>query len=743
MICYTRPQFTLAARRSAACLLLISTMLVARQAAGQQPTWTITGSLSTARVLHTSTLLANGKVLVTGGVSTASAELYDPATGTWSATGNLGTPRLNHLAVRLPNGKVLVAGGQSDQSGTTTINSAEVYDPDTGSWSASGNLTAARTHATMMLLPNGKVLVAGGDNGSGALNTAELYDPATGAWSSAGTMNAARSGHSATLLPTGKVLVSGGYSGTVFNPTTHSSTELYDPATGSWTPTGSLGTARAFLRAVLLPNGKVLGVGGINFTSQFTTTELYDPANGQWSATGSMLTPRDSSSTLTVLANGKVLVVGNVLGQQSAELYEPATGSWTATVNPHSTVRLNHRATLLLNGKVLISGGNGPLASAELFDSGTPASSIQLGSASFSVGENSVVADITVTRSGDTSGSATVDFATSDGSARQRTDYILNSGTLSFGPGETGKSFTVVIVDDLYVEGNETLNLTLSSPTGGALLVGQNAASLTIVDNDSTTANTNPLDDPQFFVREHYYDFLSRLPDSGGLAYWSFQISSCGSDPKCVDSRRVGVSAAFFIELEFQQTGYVVYRLYRAAYGTLAGAPSRANLLFSDFMPDRSKLVAGPQLPQSTIDFANRFVARVAFQQAYPDSMTAAAFVNKLFDTAGLIHQAERQAAIEALTNGSKTRAQVLLDLIEISEFKTREHNPAFVLMQYFGYLRRDPDQGGYDFWLSILNNIQPNNFRGMVCAFITSPEYQERFSLVISRSDQLCANID
>jgi hypothetical protein len=265
------------------------------------------------------------------------------------------------------------------------------------------------------------------------------------------------------------------------------------------------------------------------------------------------------------------------------------------------------------------------------------------------------------------------------------------------------------------------------------------------VDNDVTAAMTNPLDgaDAKFFVRQHYYDFLSRLPDEGGLGFWAFEISGCGADALCVDRRRVGVSAAFFIELEFQQTGYVVYRLYRAAYGSLAGAPSRANLLFADFMPDRSQLVAGPQLQQSTIDFANRFVERAAFKQAYPDSMTATGFVNKLFDTAGLSGQAERQAAIQSLSNGSKTRAQVLLELIEMTEFRTREFNPAFVLMQYFGYLRRDPDQGGYDFWLSVLNNVQPNNFRGMVCAFITSREYQERFSPVITRSDQLCANIN
>jgi uncharacterized protein (TIGR03437 family) len=240
-------------------------------------------------------------------------------------------------------------------------------------WSATGSLGTARALHTSTLLANGKVLVTGGVITGGTTASAELYDPATGTWSSAGTMNAARSWHAATLLPNGRVLVAGGYSGTLNNPTLHSSAELYDPATGSWTPTGSLSTVRAFLLAVLLPNGKVLVACAGNFTFSLNTAELYDPATGQWSATGSMLEARDSSSTLTLLANGQVLVVGNVLGRKSAELYDPATGSWRATADLSSRVRLNHEATLLLNGKVLVTGGNGPLASAELYDSGTPA----------------------------------------------------------------------------------------------------------------------------------------------------------------------------------------------------------------------------------------------------------------------------------------------------------------------------------------------------------------------------------
>ncbi len=255
----------------------------------------------------------------------------------------------------------------------------------------------------------------------------------------------------------------------------------------------------------------------------------------------------------------------------------------------------------------------------------------------------------------------------------------------------------------------------------------------------SVSAALNPLDDATFFVSQQYRDFLAREPDASGFTYWTGQITSCGTSANCIHFRRIGVSAAFFVELEFQQTGSVIYRLYRASYGTLPGAPSRANVSYTQFRLDRSQLVGGPQLPQSTLDFANRFVVRTEFTQAYPASQTPTEFVNKLFDTASLTpFTAERQQAIAALTNGTKTRAQVLLDLIEINAFKTREYNPSFVLMQYFGYLRRDPDQGGYDFWLNVLNT-PPNGVPGMVCAFITSREYQERFSTVVTRSNADC----
>jgi hypothetical protein len=179
--------------------------------------------------------------------------------------------------------------------------------------------------------------------------------------------------------------------------------------------------------------------------------------------------------------------------------------------------------------------------------------------------------------------------------------------------------------------------------------------------------------------------------------------------------------------------------MHRAAFGTWPGAPTRANLTYTQFTADRALLPEGSDIAQTTINFANGFVSRPEFLSVFPASQTNAEFVNKLFDTAELTpYTTERQQQIQAMNNG-KARAQVLLDLIEISEFKTREYNRAFVLMEYFGYLLRDPDQEGYDFWLNVLDNREPNNFRGMVCSFITSTEYQERFGNEVSRSNRDC----
>lgn len=236
------------------------------------------------------------------------------------------------------------------------------------------------------------------------------------------------------------------------------------------------------------------------------------------------------------------------------------------------------------------------------------------------------------------------------------------------------------------------------------------------------------------FIRQQYADFLGRNPDPGGLGYWIRQITDCGANELCIHHRRIDVSAAFFVENEFQRTGSFIIRIYK---GSLGRQPD-----YLEFSADRDLIVEGPNVEATKDAFANSWVTRPAFTQIYPASLTNEAYVNKLFDTAGLIpFTAERQQQINAMAAPTnRTRAEVLREVIEIYEFTTREYNPSFVLMEYFGYLRRNPDQGGYDFWLNVLNNREPGNYRGMVCSFITSAEYQKRFGPSISRTNVDCS---
>lgn len=361
------------------------------------------------------------------------------------------------------------------------------------------------------------------------------------------------------------------------------------------------------------------------------------------------------------------------------------------------------------------------------------AATVQFSATDYSVSESTAAGTLTVVRTGDTSGATTVDFATGNGTATNRTDYTYRFGTLRFNPGETSKSFTILITDDVYIEGDETVAATLSNPAGAAL-GPLNTATLTISSNDTATPNLNPIDNARFFVNQQYLDFLNRAPDQGGLDYWTNEITRCGSNLPCLLARRNAVSAAFFIENEFQITGFFVYRLHKAAFGAV---PTR-----QQFIMDRSRVVPGPTLEADKAALANDFVTRDAFRSRYPDTLTADEFVNRLFDTAGLTpFTADRQRLAQDIRNG-KTRAQVLAELIELAAFKTREFNTAFVLMQYFGYLGRDPDPGGFAFWLDVVNNRQPNNYTGMVCAFITSAEYQMRFSSVVTQSNAQCAGV-
>ncbi|MEO7324501.1 MAG: kelch repeat-containing protein [Dokdonella sp.] len=359
--------------------------------------WTAAGDLGIARFKHTSTLLPSGKVLVTGDVSSsATTDLYDPATNLWTGAASMGTGRGAASASVLPNGKVLVAGGNGPGNCVTTfppsetvvvcyaLGSAETYSPTGNTWSATGNLVAHRQGHTATLLLSGKVLIVGGASDCTTVTTptiqtfsctylasAELYDPATNAWTAAGTLANLRGGHSAALLPSGKVLVAGGHN----NNGILSSAELYDPANNTWSGAASLNTARVNHTATLLDSGIVYVAGGSGGAGNLASAELYNPTSDSWSAAANLTTSR-SDHTATLLTSGKVLLAGGDATGSSASLlanpdvYDPASNT-IAVQSSLIEPRYGHTATRLNSGDVLVTGGfgsGGELASAESFD---------------------------------------------------------------------------------------------------------------------------------------------------------------------------------------------------------------------------------------------------------------------------------------------------------------------------------------------------------------------------------------
>lgn len=326
----------------------------------------VTGNLIVPRFSQTATLLTNGRVLIAGGMPGngayhATVELYDPAARRFTPAGSMKSPRSCHTATLLPNGKVLLAGGADGSWNHLTT--AELYDPSTGKFAATGRMTSGRCGAAAVLLPNGKVLIVGGDrsNDSGILGSAELYDPATGTFSPTGSMQTPRAAFAAVLLKNGKVLVAGGASAGRFpNETIEASAELYDPATGRFTPTGRMATPRYKLAAVLFTDGRALIVGGSDnraWRGEYSSAETYDPASGRFSPARDMNFKRYKLPMAVVrLGNGRILIAG---GAERAEVYDPVSGSFLHTTGSKLDGFCFSTATLLPDGSVLIAGGYG------------------------------------------------------------------------------------------------------------------------------------------------------------------------------------------------------------------------------------------------------------------------------------------------------------------------------------------------------------------------------------------------
>jgi hypothetical protein len=481
-----------------------------------------------------------------------------------------------------------------------------------------------------------------------------------------------------------------------------------------------------------------------------------------------------AASAFTVSANyatadNSAVSASDYLAASGQLTFNPGelTKTITVTVNGDTTPEVNETFVVNLTNPTAATFGDSQGVGTILSDD-APGGAIAFTFLNSSVDENAGFATVLVNRTGDTSAAVTVDYATSDGNASlvpcatpsgqasARCDFTTALGTLRFAAGDSARSFLVLINQDNFVEGPESLTLTLSNATGGAVLGSPSTTSTNlIISDDVTEPAPNPIDDAENFVRQHYHDFLNREADPAGLAFWTNQITSCGTDVQCIELKRINVSAAFYLSIEFQETGYLVERMYKVSYGNALGTSTLGGfhqfpvpvVRLNEFLPDTQELgqglvVGAPGWEQVLENnkqlFSERFVQRARFNaaNAFPPTLTASQFVDKLnLNAGGVLLPAERIQLINELSTGAKTRAQVVRTIAEDSDVVISEKNRAFVLMQFFGYLRRNPNDNpdtnhtGYEFWLSKLNQFGGNFVNAeMVKAFIVSGEYRQRF---------------
>lgn len=528
------------------------------------------------------------------------------------------------------------------------------------------------------------------------------------------------------------------------------------------------------------PNGNVFVVSLLNgaiYEIKSNPTLLFATLNGAQevpatnsTATGTatlVLSPDEKSARLSLSFGGLSSA------QTDAHIHGPAAvGSAAGVLFPLPLGQVSDfkieltagQAQDLKNGLLYVNVHSTTFPGGEIrgqFQTSASASSFQFGATQTGVGEGEGSAVVTVTRAGNTSAPATVNYATSDnaaincnvpngGVASSRCDYVSKVGTLNFAAGETSKGITIPIVDDSYAEGSENFTISLSNASGSGVALGPPGSVIITINDNETSNGANPIDRVDFFVRQHYLDFLNREPDPSGFAFWTNEIALCGTNAQCIEVKRINVSAAFFLSIEFQQTGYLVYRMYKASYGNISGAP--VPLKLSEFLPDTQQIGKGlivgqtgweQQLENNKVAFAVDFVSRSRFTTVYPTTMIPAQFVDALFANAGVTPSTtDRNAAINEFAGAGNTadtaaRGRALRRVAENSILNQQETNKAFVLMQYFGYLRRNPNDApepglnfdGFNFWLNKLNQFNGNFVDAeLVKAFIVSGEYRQRF---------------
>jgi len=372
-----------------------------------------------------------------------------------------------------------------------------------------------------------------------------------------------------------------------------------------------------------------------------------------------------------------------------------------------------------------------------LSDPGSSSSSVLSFSApTFNAYEDSGSVSITVKRTGNLNATASCYYATEDGTATVRSSYGPVFGTLRFSPGEASKTISISLTNNGNVQGNTSFKIRLFDNEGNATFLGGiREATVTVLDKDTVPRTKNPIDDTYYFVRQHYVDFLNREPDPEGFAFWVNEIESCGLDEQCRELKRINVSAAFYLSTEFQEIGSFVYRFELlnpgdANYGGFLGIIRGMQEI------GRGIIVGQPgwqeQLASNKLAFVQGYYNDARLVLSY--GRTDEEWVDLLFqyvDTySGVaLPETERDSLVQGLETGAETRPTAFIRVLDDAQFKAALFNQVFVLMQYYGYLRRDPDNDGYGFWLNKLNAFNGDyQAAEMVKAFILCPEYRSRF---------------
>jgi hypothetical protein len=710
-------------------------------------------------------------------------------TPNWAAGANLPSASVRAVGVYFPaNGRFYHMGGRRDDTAGSDFTNPFEYNPATSSWTKKSATYAdnqVNNMACGILTEAGTpyIYCVGGSAAGAATGRVFRYNPVTDTITA---VAAPWPGAASNTLPGGftvfqnKLYILGGFT---INVAMTNQIWEFTPGTNAWAQKGAvLPVALGYVPTTTIGT-LIFTAGGSTFNGAFpvdsTNSFVYNPVADSISSIASI--PRATGETRALNFNNKMWVMGGGRfapnPSNEVDIYDPIAGTWSTGL-PFTTARRNFPTDTDGNSRIWLAGGYDssgitPLNSMEIFNGScptptptptptpsvtptptptpTPASpTIQFSASNYNVQEDCTTVTVTVNRVGDTSAFASVDYSTSDVTASERQDYITALGKLQFAPGDTSKSFGVLINEDSYVEGSETFNVNLSNASGASL--GASVATVTIND-DPTEPSTNVIDDPRNYVCQHYHDFLNRQPDPSGWDFWTNEITSCGTNQSCLEVKRINVSAAFYISIEFQQTGYLVERMYKAAYGNANGTSTFGDthqlpvpiVRLNEFLPDTQQIGQGVIVNQAGWEqvlennkqaFTAEFAQRLRFTTAFPPSLTAAQFVDTLNANAGNpLSSAERDQLVNDLSTNAKTRAQVLRAVAEDSDLNSAEFNRAFVLMQYFGYLRRNPndpqdtDYSGFDFWLTKLNQFNGNYISAeMVKAFISSSEYRQRF---------------